>query len=200
MFNRMVVAGCLALGTGMAWSDGSEQRDAGTSVGYSAATVSGDSVVRRGISFDGVIFPVGTDVADDINLTQVDGELFYQAGEGAASLDVGVALRFMDGVLQMNVADYGRYAAFEGLVPLLFSQMRIELPWQRFYVAAQAKGMHHGSDRIEDGNLLLGWQSPRGIGVQAGYRHYRLKLNDYDELERLDIDLSGPYASLSIAF
>jgi hypothetical protein len=67
-------------------------------------------------------------------------------------------------------------------------------------MAAQAEGANQSDDRLLDANLLIGWTSPTGFGVEAGYRHYRLKLINYDQLDRLDIDLRGPYATIYLHF
>ena len=200
MLHRMVIAGLLALGTGMAWGEWSAGVDTAAGLRYCAASVSENSALQRGINFDGVVLPVGADVADDIDLTQVDGALYYELRDEPMLLDVGLALRWLDGRIQMPAVDYARAVVFDGLVPLLYGRVRIELPWHSLYAAAQAEAMNHGSDRLLDANLLVGWESPSGVALEAGYRHYRLELLHYDQLDHLNIDLSGPYTAIYLHF
>jgi len=85
-------------------------------------------------------------------------------------------------------------------LPLVYGRFRVALPWASFYAAAQAEGANRNGDRLLDVNLFVGWSSPIGFGIETGYRRYRLELVDYDQLDRLDIDLRGPYATVSLHF
>lgn len=199
MLHRMVVAGLLALGTGMAWADPAvDETTAG--LRYSATSVSNDSTLLRGIDFNGVVFPIDFDVASDIDLTQVDGAMFYEVRAATTQFDTGVALRWMDGRMRMTAADYANLVVFNGFVPLVYGKLRAELPWYSLYAGAQAEGMDRNGDRLLDANLLIGWSSPAGFGVEAGYRHYHLKLINYDQLDRLDLELHGPYTTVYLHF
>jgi outer membrane protein len=199
MFHRMVIVGLLALGTGTAWGDTLFGSDT-NGLRYAAASVSDDSALQRGVNFNGVVFPIRTHVANDIDLTQADGTLYYERRQHDVLVNLGLALRFLDGSLQMTAADYASRVVFDGFVPLFYGRVRFDLPWYSLYTAMQAEAMSQGSDELLDANLFVGWTSPTGIGVEAGYRRYRLKLHDYDQLDRLDIELSGPYAAIQLHF
>jgi hypothetical protein len=200
VLHRVVTAGILALGAGIALAETPAQDDSTNHVGYVAGAVSGATNVPRGVDFNGVVFPLDTDVADDIDLTQVDGAVFYELSGAATALEVGMALRLIDGVVELTAADYGRWAQFDGVLPLAYARLRLDLPWSTFYSAVQAKAYQWNRDEMIDATMLLGWASNSGVAVEAGYRHYRLRLVDYDQLEQLDVDLSGPYAMLSLRF
>ena len=200
MFHRMVVAALLALGTGMAWSDPAASDDLTAGLRYSAAAVSNDSALMRGVSFNGVIFPVDARVLSDIDLTQVDGTVSYEVRDDETLVDVGVALRWVDGRVRMTPAEYSNLVAFDGFLPLVYGKLRVELPWESWFVGAQAEGANRNDDRLLDANLLIGWTSPAGFGIETGYRHYRLKLVNFDQLDRIDLDLRGPYVSVSLHF
>jgi len=200
VLHRMVVAGLLALGAGMAWSEPAVGDEPAAGLRYSATSVSDDSSLLRGINFNGVVFPVNANVASDIDLVQVDGAMYYEVPGDATLLDVGVALRWLDGRMHTTVTDYADLVVFDGFMPLVYGRLRAELPWDAFYAAAQAEGMSRNGDHLFDANLLIGWTSPTGFGVETGYRHYRLKLINFDQLDRLDIDLRGPYATIYLHF
>jgi outer membrane protein len=200
VFHRMVVAGLLALGAGMAWGDPAAVDETTAGLHFSAAAVSNNSTLLRGVNFNGVVFPVDARVLSDIDLTQVDGAMYYELSDDETSFDVGVALRWVDSRMRMTAAEYADVLAFDGFMPLLYGRLRLELPWDSMYVAAQVEGADRDNERLLDANLLVGWTSPTGLGVETGYRHYRLKLIDYDQLENLDIDLRGPYVAVYLHF
>jgi len=200
VLHRMVLAGLLALGTGMAWGDPAVGDEPTAELLYSATSVSNGSSLLRGINFNGVVFPVDAHVASDIDLVQVDGAMYCEVRDDAALLDVGVALRWLDGRMRATAANYANLLAFDGFVPLVYGRLRAELPWDAFYAAAQAEGMNRDGDHLFDANVLIGWTSPTGFGFETGYRHYRLKLINYDQLDSLDIDLHGPYATVYLHF
>ena len=200
MLHRVVTAGLLALSAGMALAETPAKNPSNHRVGYSATTVSADSGGPRTVDLDGVVFPVDPAVADNIDLTQVDGSVFYQVAGDTTAVDVGLALRYIDGVVRTTVADYGRSERFDGLLPLAYARLRADLPWSTWYAAAQAKAFGQNRDQVVDANVVLGWESGAGVAIEGGYRHYRLKLVNYDQLDRLDVDLSGPYAMVSLRF
>jgi hypothetical protein len=196
----MVVAGLLALGTGIAWGAPAASDGLTAGLGYSAAAVSNDSALLRGINFNGVVFPVDARVLSDIDLTQVDGAMYYEVGRAETVFAVGAALRWLDGRMRMTAAEYSNLVVFDGFIPLVYGRFRVALPWDSFYAAAQAEGANRNGDRLFDANVFLEWSSPIGFGIETGYRRYRLKLVDYDQLDRLDIDLRGPYATFYLHF
>lgn len=124
MLHRMVMAGLLALGTGMAWSD---------------PPVGGDTDV----------FPIAADFA---------------------------------------------------FVPFLYGERRTESSWLSVHTVAQPDDTHRAGERLLDKDLLFGWASATGVSVEAGYRNYRLNLVDYDQFDRLEVDMSGPYATFALHF
>jgi len=166
---------------------------------YAALAVSSDSSQPRGIDFNGLIFPVSTVIGSDIDLTQVDGVVYAELADIGVSLDIGFALRYLDGAVDMIDTNRGDRAEFDGVVPLLFGKARIDV-WHDIYTAAEVSGVTADGERVLDASLLVGWTSPAGVGIQTGYRSYRLKLADYDQVDRLDVDVSGPYASIEFHF
>jgi outer membrane protein len=196
----MVVAGLLALGTGMAWSAPAASDGLTAGLRYSATAVSNDSTLLRGVNFNGVVFPVDARVLSDIDLTQVDGAMYYEVSGNETVFAVGAALRWLDGTMRMTAAEYSNLVVFDGFMPLVYGRFRVELPWDSFYATAQAEGANRNGDQLLDANVFVGWSSPVGFGVETGYRRYRLKLVDYDQLDHLDIDLRGPYATVYLHF
>jgi len=166
---------------------------------YAALAVSSDSALARGIDFNGVTFPVSNVVGNDIDLTQVDGVVYAELSDDGASLDIGLALRYLDGAVDMIGANRDSRAEFDGVLPLVFGKARVDV-WHELYTAAEVSGVTHDDERIFDARLLIGWASPAGIGIQTGYRSYRLKLAHYDQVVRLDVDVSGPFASIEFRF
>ncbi|MDP6376997.1 MAG: hypothetical protein QF515_01215 [Pseudomonadales bacterium] len=46
----------------------------------------------------------------------------------------------------------------------------------------------------------LGWESPFGLGFEAGWRSYRIELEAFDDIDLAVIYIKGPYAALNYHF
>ena len=166
---------------------------------YAANSVSSDSTLPRGIDFNGVTFPVSRSLGSDIDLTQVDGDVYGELVNDSVALDIGLTLRYLQGGVDLVDTNRGRRAQFDGAVPMLFGRVRMDV-WNGVYALAELQAVTVDRDRLSDGNLLIGWDSASGLGIETGYRSYRLKLDDYDQLDRLNVDVSGPYATVKFRF
>ena len=89
---------------------------------------------------------------------------------------------------------------FQGLLPLLYGKARVDLPFSGFWLGAEVSGADLDGNSLIDGNLVLGWESPYRIGIEAGWRTYRLKLDDFDDVDSADVEVSGPFAAINVLF
>ncbi len=163
-------------------------------------TVGGTATLTRSIDFNGSTFNVSDDVSTAIDLTQTDAVLYYEVLDNYVSLDLGLAVRMIDGEISVESTVESAVAEFEGALPMLYAKVRADLPFTGMWVSAELQGIGYDGNSLTDANAQIGWESSMGLGLEAGWRQYALKLDDLDDIDDGEIDISGPFAAVNFHF
>lgn len=169
-------------------------------VQHADISLGGDNVLSRTIEFNGNSFTVAEQVATDIDLSQSDAVLYYEVLDNYITLDLGLAARYVDGYVNVSSATSSASADFSGVIPMLYSQVRVDLPLTGLWVGVQAQGMAYDGNQLLDANAQLGWESSLGLGIEVGYRAFKLELDEFDEVDSAEIDVEGVYFGLNYHF
>jgi outer membrane protein len=154
----------------------------------------------RTIDFNGVIFPVGTDIETLVDMTQGDAVFYYEALHSVLSFDLGFATRYVDGDMEIASPAGSTRAEFAAWLPLGYAKARVALPLTGLWLGMEGAGIGYDGESVFDANAQLGWESVHGVGVEIGYRWYRLDLAEHGDLDEAKIDVSGPFATLNARF
>ena len=165
----------------------------------SSLATSGDNVLSADIEWRGVTYAASESVATDIDIDQMDLVAYYELLDNVVSLDLGLAARYMDGVVDVRSTAAAGVAEFKGVVPMLYTKARVDLP-SGFWLGGEAQGLGWAGHSVIDANAHLGWTSKWGFGFEAGWRMLNLNLDEIDELTGADIEIKGPYAALNFHF
>jgi outer membrane protein len=163
-------------------------------------SLGGANALSRTIEFNGSSFTVAEQVATDIDLTQSDAVLYYELLDNYMTLDLGLAARYVDGYVNVSSTTSSASADFSGVIPMLYGQVRVDLPLTGLWVGVQAQGIAYDGNQLLDANAQVGWESPFGLGVEVGYRAYKLELDEFDEVDSAEIDVEGVYFGLNYHF
>lgn len=169
-------------------------------VQHAEIKLGGDNVLSRSIEFNGNSFALAEQVATDIDLSQSDAVLYYEVLDNYLTLDLGLAARYVDGYVEVSSTTTNASAEFSGVIPMLYAQARVDLPLTGFWLGAQAQGVAYDGNQLLDANAQVGWESPIGLGVELGYRAFKLELDQFDEVDSAEIDIDGVYFGLNYHF
>lgn len=169
-------------------------------VQHADISLGGDNVLSRTIEFNGNAFTVAEQVATDIELTQTDAVLYYELLDNYLTLDLGLAARYVDGYVDVASTTSSASAEFSGVIPMLYGQVRADLPLTGMWVGIQAQGVAYDGNQLLDANAQVGWESGIGLGLEVGYRAFQLELEDFDEVDNAEIDVEGVYFGLNYHF
>ena len=169
-------------------------------VQYVPIVIDDDSTLTRDIVFGGIAFPVTTDISTDIDLQQFDGTLYWEVLDNMVSLDVGLTVRYVQGDIKVASLVESSTAQFSGPVPMLYGAARVDLPINDIYVRSNLNGTVYNGNSLFDGEIAVGWDSPLFVGVEVGYRSYLLTLDDASDFAKVDMDISGFFASVTAHF
>ena len=163
-------------------------------------TIDGQNRLSRVVEFNGTTFNVDDDVSTEIDLTQTDAVFYYQLLDNVVSVDLGLAARFVDGLVSVESTVDNASAEFEGILPLAFGKVRVDLPLTGLWAAAEGAAVAYNGNSLIDFTAQVGYESDFGLGFELGYRAYRLELEDIDDIDSASLDISGPYAALNYHF
>jgi outer membrane protein len=168
--------------------------------GYVDLSASGDSVLTRPIDFNGSVFNVSDSIVTDVDLTQMDLVMYYQLLDNVVSLDLGLAGRMVDGHIEVVSTTTTSRAEFKGLLPMIYAKARVDLPFAGLWFGVEGQGTGYDGNSLIDVTAHIGFESKWGLGTEAGWRKFHLKLKDFDDISGADFDVSGPYMALNLHF
>lgn len=156
--------------------------------------------LTRTVEFNGQSFSADTPISSRLDLGITDAVLYYEVLDNVVSLDLGIAARYVDGFVDVTSLTDSANAEFEGVLPMLYTHARVDLPFTGAWVSARAQGLTYRGESFIDAEAQVGWESPIGLGFELGYRILRLDIDELDELDEAEINISGPFAALNYHF
>jgi outer membrane protein len=169
-------------------------------VNYVSFNVDSESVLSSTIEFNDVIFPVDSAIATDVDMKQADAVLYYELLDSVVSLDVGFGARYMDGRFSIVSDVSSSEAEFTVVVPMLYGRTRADLPLTGFWVGGEVMGMGYSGNSLVDATAQVGWESSLGLGAELGWRFLGFDLDDVNDFNQANVDVSGPYMALNFHF
>ena len=170
-------------------------------VQHTELEVNASNQLTRTIEYGGQTFTANTDVNSQADLTHTDLTLYYQVLDNWVSLDLGLTARAFDGFVSIDESLGTQMAEeeFKAVVPLIYIAARFDLPLTGLYAGGHINGLGDGDNSFIDYQLMLGYETDIGFGIEAGFRSLELTLDDIDDIEA-DITVDGAYGSLFYHF
>ncbi len=144
--------------------------------------------------------PVGADVNSELDLDQLDATFYYQILDNWVNLDLGLTARKLDGELVVR-DKAGLYpvstTTVEGVIPMGYAAARFDLPLTGASVGGEGNLVSFDGDSLHDFNVY-GQYELSLLRLRAGYRQMSIDYEDDDD--KMDLELSGPFASVGLTF
>ncbi|QKT03302.1 TIGR04219 family outer membrane beta-barrel protein [Ectothiorhodospiraceae bacterium 2226] len=140
-------------------------------------------------------------VDSSMDLRQLDAVLYWELLDNWVELDLGLQVKALDGEIEVRGRTSGRQerAEFSGVLPMGYARAAFHLPLSGFAVELAGAGISYDGHRLTDLMAQVSYRSSFGLGVVAGWREQRLKLDDLDDVTA-DVTIDGPYAGLFYRF
>gem|GEM_PF-42151 len=169
----------------------------------------GESTIGRDIVLnDNFTFPADAGTQSDIDLSHIDGTLYYELLDNYISFDLGFTARSFSGNARLSYETGEAEGDTEeldlnGIIPMLYAKAQLDLPFTGWYAGGSANYVSITDSSITDAEAKIGYLSG-GLGLKLGfdlgYRSFSIVANpDEDDFEA-DITIEGPYASLIVHF
>lgn len=170
---------------------------------HSNISTSGAGTISTQFNFSGQAFDADASINTDIDITMTDAVLYYEL----AMFDFGLTLRQFDievnAVGEVSGVSEVRSEEVDGVLPMLYVQTKIDLPFTGFYVTGSGNYISYDDKSVTDFRAALGYGIELSIvaeiGLELGFRSFAIDLGDEDDFEG-DISFSGAYLGANVKF
>lgn len=168
---------------------------------YTPLGIQGSGTVSQSFAIGDITFSQGADVHAKADLDQYDLVLYYELLDNIVSLDAGLDIKYVDGRVQVRRDDTGERGAisFNTPLPLLYGAARVDLPATGLWLGGQISGLAIDGNKLVDLRATLGYDFLFGLGIQAGYRHQTIELDDIND-SSTDLSVGGPFIGIHADF
>lgn len=149
-------------------------------------------------AFDGIL--PGTDVNSELDIDQLDLTLYYEVLDNWVNLDLGLTARKLDGELIVRETFVGGRVSettVDAVIPMGYLAARFDLPFTGVSVGGEGNLISYSGDSLHDFNVY-GQYEISLLQLRAGYRQMSIDYEDDDD--KMDVELSGPFASVGLTF
>lgn len=167
-------------------------------------TTDGTTRLDRTFVFDNQIFAVGTDVAQDVDLSNIDATFYYELVDNdLVSLDLGLTAKYLDG--DISVAAQNRTATQElsVVVPMGYAYGSFGLLGTGTKIFAEVNYVSYDGSSLSDMQLGIAYELIDSLAIdlalKAGVKKTSLELDDIDDVDA-DLSFDGAFISAELHF
>jgi len=165
-------------------------------VGYTEFGHSGAGVITKNFEFGGKIYTVGSNIDSAFDLKMYDLTLYYELLDNWINIDAGLNVKYIDGAISVkNNTGLSESTDFQVPVPMLYAKARFDVPTTDLSFQAEGNYVTYDGNSLYDAEVGVRYTLALGLGLEAGYKTMKLKLDDVDDLS-MDTDFSGAYGKL----
>jgi outer membrane protein len=166
---------------------------------YVHTATEGDGTVTKGFTFGDITVGINENIHSETELDNYDATIYYEIIDGDEfNLDLGLTVRYMDGYVYVKSKTTGLddTADIDFVVPMLYGNVRAPIPFlEGLSAGAEGNWIGYDGSTLFDFQADLRYTFAMGLGVEAGYRWQKIKLDDVDDTDA-DIDIDGFFVGL----
>lgn len=169
-------------------------------LGSTSLNLKGSGTASKTFTFNGTSISGAVTSTTTLILDHTEIALYWNVLDNMVGFDIGINAKFFDGSVRIE-ATGGNTAneTFDETIPLLYAGLQFELS-NGFQLAGDISYISYDGSSITDTLVRLRWTSDFNLGAEIGYRSFVIDYEDTTANEYVDIDISGPYAGLHLAF
>jgi outer membrane protein len=170
---------------------------------YSNLSHSGQGTVD-GFSW-GDIIDIDGEIETSAEMKMYDLTLYYELLDNWVEIDAGVTFRYFDGNIAVNtLAKFSSFSTsvssevtnFDEYIPMLYGKTRFNIPTTDISLQFEGNAISYNDTTFYDYELSARYTFSMGLGIEGGYKTIHLESEALVDGLILDMDLSGPYASI----
>jgi outer membrane protein len=167
----------------------------------------GGTTISGSFTFDGETYNDGSTLDTTFDANYVDYTFYYELFDNdLLTFDFGITARDLDSqikVVDVNDATSNSDISVSGIIPLLYVNTIIGLPFTGFNIFAEANFLSYGDSSVYDYQVGVSYALLDNLAVDVdltvGYRAAKLELDDIDDLYS-DLTFDGVFAGAIVHF
>jgi outer membrane protein len=168
----------------------------------------GDGTISGSFTFEGETYKANSLLDTTFNASYVDYTLYYELFDNdLLTFDFGITARDLDSditvVGDINGTETSSELAVSGILPLLYVNTIIGLPFTGFNVFAEANYVSYDDNTVYDYQIGVSYELLDNLAVDLdltlGYRAVKLELDDIDDLYS-NLTFKGVFAGAIVHF
>lgn len=168
-------------------------------LGSTSFNSTGSNTVSKSVTYNNQTINFAANVTSRLNLDHTEIGVYWNILDNVVGLDLGLNVKFFDGSVYLNDGTNTVNEAFDETVPMLYAGLQFELP-AGLQIAGDISYLSFDGSSFTDTLVRLRWTSDFLLGVEVGYRSFVIDYEDTTANEYANIDISGPYAGVHLAF
>jgi len=166
----------------------------------------GGATIEGSFTFEGETYDANSQLDTTFDASYVDYTFYYEIFDNdLLTFDIGITARDLDS--QINVVEQASSQSSDltvsGVLPLLYVNTIIGLPFTGFNVFAEANFLSYDDNTVYDYQVGVSYEVLDNLAVDLdltlGYRAVKLELNDIDNLYS-DLTFDGVFAGAIVHF
>jgi outer membrane protein len=166
----------------------------------------GGTTLKSSFEINGIIYEADAQLDTTFDASYIDYTLYYELLDNdLLTLDIGLTGRDLDsqiGVVE-PLTSLSSDLSVSGILPLLYVNTVIGLPFTGFNVFAEANFLSYDDNSIYDYQVGVSYSLLNNLAIDLditlGYRGVKLELNDIDDLYS-DLTFDGVFAGATVHF
>ena len=168
-------------------------------LGSTSLTLKGSGDASKSFTYNGTTYTGTADVTTNLNLDHTEIALYWRVLDNVVGFDLGLNAKFFDGGIEITSSEGNVSDTFDETIPMLYAGLQFELPYGLRLTGDMSYISYDGSS-FTDTLVKLSYTSDFALGVDVGYRSFVIDYEDTTANEYVDIDISGPFVGLHLAF
>jgi len=150
------------------------------------------------------------DIETALALQSYDITAYYELLDNMVELDAGLTMRYLNGdiaVIPSASFNFGPFSSpsiglsseivdIDMWIPMLYGKARFDIPNMDVSLQLEANAISYEETTFYDYELSARYTFSMGLGLEMGYKSIHLDSEDLADGLVVDMDFSGPYASI----
>lgn len=166
----------------------------------------GGATIEGSFTFEGEIYNANSQLDTTFDASYIDYTFYYEVFDNdLLTFDFGITARDLDSYIKVveQASSQNSDLSVSGIVPLLYVNTIIGLPFTGFNVFAEANFLSYSDNTVYDYQVGVSYSVLDNLAVDLdfilGYRSVKLELDDIDDLYS-DLTFDGVFAGAIIHF
>lgn len=168
-------------------------------LGTTSLTFAGTGTSSKNFTYNGTSYTVSDTVTTKLNLDHTEIGLYWNILDNIVGVDLGLNAKFFDGAIKLTSSAGNVNEVFDETVPMLYVGAQAELPYG-LRLSGDISYISFDGSSFTDTIFKLSYTSDFNLGVDLGYRSIVIDYEDTTANEFVDIDISGVFIGVHLAF